>query len=65
MHGVIGNTSCISNGNKLNYKSPHSGLVTFKPRYTNTSSDFYNEFSGFPTQIFNSSRTSRICICFR
>ena len=59
MHGVIGNTSCDlrGDGQRMDFRSLHSGLVAFKPLYTNASSDFYDEFTVFPTPLLNASET--------
>ena len=60
MHGVVGNTSCVlqdGSGDKLSFRSSYSGLVAFQPSYTNASSDFYDEFTVFPTPRLNASQT--------
>ena len=62
MHGNIGNTSCtmMNNNKEINFESIDSGLVALKPKYINTSSDFYNEFTPFPTPLLNASQTDGI-----
>ena len=58
LHGVIGNTSCVlNNGKGISFHSVHSGLVTFKPQYADSTSDFYNEFTVFPSPLVNASES--------